>query len=66
MKKDKLKKLTLHKKTVSVLHTAQLIALKGGEVMPFTKQSDSYVQCGSCHSNCPTNSTVCGGDAPEL
>lgn len=59
MKKQQ-KKLVLNKKTVSVLQAKEMAALKGGMITtPFTKDSDSFVACGSCFGDCPTNSTVC-------
>jgi heterodisulfide reductase subunit C len=60
MKQRTSKKLRLDKKTVSVLQTNEMAALRGGLAAITNPQSDSFIQCGSCHSNCPTNSTVCG------
>lgn len=68
MKQNQTKRLVLNKKTVSVLQANKMASLKGGAgdtvlgaFGGITKpQSDSFIQCGSCHSNCATNSTVCG------
>jgi hypothetical protein len=68
MKLNQTKKLTLNKKTVSVLHTNEMAAIKGGAddttasyfLGGFTQpRSDSFVACGSCFGNCATNSTAC-------
>lgn len=59
MKQNQTKKLTLNKKTVSVLQVNKMVAIKGGLQAITKPQSDSFVACGSCHSDCPTNSTVC-------
>jgi hypothetical protein len=68
MKQNQTKKLALNKKTVSVLQTNEMAAVRGGAGDTLLSalggitnpQSDSFIQCGSCHSNCATNSTVCG------
>jgi natural product precursor len=59
MKKNQTKKLNLNKKAVSVLHASEMAAVKGG-LVAITRQSDSFVACGSCFGDCQTNSTVCG------
>jgi len=68
MKKDlNARKLFLNKKTVSVLQSNEMTAIKGG-VAVATKQpinigitnpqSDSFVACGSCFGACATNGTI--------
>lgn len=64
MKQNQTKKLVLNKKTVSVLQSNEMAAIKGGALVAITKQSDSFVACGSCFGDCPTNSTVCPKDNP--
>jgi hypothetical protein len=62
MKKQNSKKLLLNKQTVSVLKTKEMIMLKGG-ISIDQQQSDSFVACGSCFTDCRTNSRACDGDA---
>jgi glyceraldehyde-3-phosphate dehydrogenase/erythrose-4-phosphate dehydrogenase len=66
MKKQDSKKLLLNKQTVSVLKSKEMVMVKGGAIGTFQdqqQQSDSFVACGSCFTDCRTNSTVCGGDS---
>lgn len=71
MKKQQ-RKLVLNKKTVSVLQAKEMAIIRGGAVTipnqdkgPFTmtSDSDSFVACGSCFGDCPTNSRA-GCDDP--
>jgi NAD-dependent dihydropyrimidine dehydrogenase PreA subunit len=62
MQNGKSKKLVLNKKTVSVLQSNEMAALKGGAALPgldtsriICGPSDSFVACGSCFGACPTN-----------
>jgi natural product precursor len=66
MKQNQTKKLVLNKKTVSVLQTNEMSALKGGAInIGITNpRSDSFVACGSCFTDCATNSTVCPQQLP--
>jgi natural product precursor len=59
MKQNQTKKLSLNKQTVSVLQASEMAAVKGGALPAITRQSDSFVACGSCFGDCPTNSTAC-------
>jgi hypothetical protein len=69
MKQNQTKKLTLNKKTVSVLQINEMAALRGGAADTAVNvvaiggitnpRSDSFVACGSCFGDCATNSTVC-------
>jgi natural product precursor len=66
MKQKQTKKLTLNKKTVSVLQENEMAAVKGGAGDTLLSalggitnpQSDSFIQCGSCFGACATNGTI--------
>jgi hypothetical protein len=62
MKKQNSKKLLLNKQTVSVLKSKEMTMVKGGLGITIDQQGDSFVACGSCFTDCRTNSTVCGAD----
>lgn len=66
MKQNQTKKLVLNKKTVSVLQTNEMAAVKGGalNIGITNPRSDSFVACGSCFTDCATNSTVCVQQLP--
>lgn len=56
------RKLLLNKKTISVLKSAEMVAIKGGAVDTLSgitnPRSDSFIQCGSCFGACATNTTL--------
>lgn len=63
MKKDlNARKLILNKKTVSVLKSGEMVAIKGGAANTLSgitnPRSDSFIQCGSCFGACATNTTI--------
>lgn len=68
MKQNQTKKLVLNKKTVSVLQSNEMAAIKGGalNIGITSPRSDSFVACGSCFGDCATNSTVCPKDLNPL
>lgn len=56
------RKLLLKKKTVSMLKSQEMAAIKGGAVDTLSgitnPRSDSFIQCGSCFGACATNTTI--------
>lgn len=68
MKKNlNVRKLLLKKKTVSVLKSQEMAAVKGGAVNTLSgitnPRSDSFIQCGSCFGACATNTTIAQQEA---
>jgi hypothetical protein len=61
MKQTQTKRLVLNKKTVSLLQANEMVAVKGGalNIGITNPRTDSFIACGSCFTDCATNSTVC-------